>query len=113
MSGIVEVAEDVFGLPARLAEEASTAGTAAIGDASATVLGLLDYASRCGAHAASRGPTWHGAVQRLRQVFGAGGARRDVGACSPARAVFEAAAHEGGHVPQRVGVDLEVGDVRV
>jgi len=113
MRGIVEVAEDVFGLPARLAEEASAAGTAAIGDASATVLGLLDYASRCGAHAASRGPTWHGAVQRLRQVFGAGGARRDVGACSPARAVFEAAAHEGGHVPQRVGVDLEVGDVRV
>ncbi len=113
LRGIVELVEDVFGLPARLAEEASAAGAAPTGAASATVLGLLDYASRCALHATPRGPAWRGAVQRLRQVWGAGGGRRAAGACSPSPAVVEAAAREGGHVPPRVGVDLEVDDVRV
>ena len=118
LPGSVAVAEAVFGLPARLAEECSSIPAAAAPAAlrqrtSATALGLLDYASRCAAHGARRGPAWRDAVQRLRHVFAAAAARRTTGAAVRRATSIEAAARQGGHEPLEGGVDLEVDDVRV
>ena len=116
LRGTAALAEDVFGLPARLASESAAPVPPAASvppDLSGTALGLLDYASRCAAHGAVHETVWRGAMQHLRHVFRAGGARRAGGAGSRPQAVVEAAAPEGGPVPSGVGVDLEVGDVRV
>ena len=113
LSGMVTLAEQVFGVPARrYVPDGAVPGLA---DASAgTLLGLQAYALRCGFHRSRRHTFLRGAVQRLRSVLGVGGSRPSAsGHARPEIRVAEPETGRSVHVPPSVGVDLEVGDVRV
>jgi cell division protein FtsA len=109
LPGTRELAADVFGLPVRLAAETPDAPGAVPAAASGVGLGLLQYVARCDASRPLRGGAWRGAVERLRDVFGA--ARREAGGRSSGRT--GPAAWDAGPPGSRVGEDLEVRDVRV
>jgi cell division protein FtsA len=112
LRGLVELAEDVFAAPARMG--ASRVGGDLEAETSCTALGLAVYAERCGLERRARSPAWSGAVRRLGRAFGMGALRPPAAAARPVAAAGRGESRPRRvFVPPRVGVDLEVGDVRV
>ncbi len=113
LAGVVDLAENVFHVPAR--RDVPDVAVPGVEHASTgTLLGLLAYASRCGLHRAGRRIFLRGAVQRLRNVLGVGGSRPSAsGHARPETRVAGPETARSVHVSPSVGVDLEVGDVRV
>ncbi|MFQ5601366.1 MAG: cell division protein FtsA [Candidatus Krumholzibacteriia bacterium] len=112
LQGVDELAERVFGVPARVGEPVPQGdrGHAAPDRPSCAALGLVAFASWSGLGARRRrAPSWSAAVERLRRVLGAG-ARAGPGAAA-ARSARQL--ERSVHVTPRGGVDLEVRDVRV
>jgi cell division protein FtsA len=104
-----DLAHAVFRLPVRLAA-APEADAFWSRHRSQTLRGLWAYAQHCGFPAPA--PRWIGAVQRLRGAFVAGGEQPENGASSSPDKFVKVARH-GDRGMARVGVDLEVHDVRV
>lgn len=114
MPGAVDLAERVFRVPARCDVPDATEVPGLEASSPGTLLGLLAYASRCGLQRSRRRTLLKAAVQRLRFVLGVGGSRSSAsGHARPEITVAAPGAVRSVHVPRRVGVDLEVGDVRV